>query len=153
MAVTERDLGYAKIMRELIKLERTVVKVGIQSDAGSDDDGVQIVDKAFWNEFGTNNEDGTTRIPERSFVRASFDENRKDIDTTIDRLWNGVIEGKINASRAAAILGQRHEDQVKKYVRTGSFEANAASTIAAKGSSKPLINTGEMVNSIRYEVD
>lgn len=153
MAVVERDLGYAKIMREMHKLGRMTVTVGIQSDASSDEDGVQIVEKAFWNEYGTQNEDGTSRIPERSFIRASFDENRTDIDKTIDRLWNGVMDGKLNAARAGAILGQHHEDQVKRYVRTGSFTENAASTIAAKGSSKPLIDTSEMVNSIRYEVD
>lgn len=142
MAVTERDLGYARIMREMHKLERTTVTVGIQSSESG-----EVIDKAFYNEYGTG------RIPERSFIRAAFDENRADIDTTIGRLWNGVMQGTINATRAASILGQRHEDQVKTKVRNGPFTPNAQRTIDAKGSSKPLIDTGEMVNSIRYEVD
>lgn len=146
-AVIDRDLGYAKIMRELGKLERTTVTVGLQSDAGSDDEGVRNVDKGFWNEFGT------SRIPERSFLRAAFDENRKDIDNTVDRLWNGVMQGKLDARRAANILGQRHEDQVKFKVRNGPFAPNSPATIALKGSDKPLIDNADMVNSIRYEVE
>ena len=142
MPVVERDLGYRKIMREIHKLERTTVTVGIQANESGD-----VIDKAFYNEYGTEN------IPERSFIRAAFDENRADIDTTIGRLWGGVMRGKLAAKRAAAILGQRHQDQVKTKVRNGPFTPNADSTVAAKGSSKPLIDTKEMVNSIRYEVD
>ena len=148
MPVVERDLGYRKIMRELHKLEGMTVNVGVQSNESGD-----IIDKAFYNEYGTKNEDDTVRIPERSFIRSAFDENREDINTTIERVWKGVIQGKLNAKRAASIVGQRHQDQVKTKVRNGPFTPNADSTIASKGSSKPLIDTKEMVNSIRYEVD
>lgn len=141
MSVTVKDHGYIKIMRELAVLDKTVVEIGIQSDAGAG-----VIERAFFNEYGTKN------IPERSFLRGAFDDNRKDLNDIIDRLWSGVKAGKINARKAADILGTRHETQVKAKIKSGPFEANAKSTIRAKGSSIPLIDTGEMRNSVRYEV-
>lgn len=141
MSVTVKDLGYLKIMRELAILDKTVVGVGIQSDAGEG-----VAERAFCNEYGTEN------IPERSFIRAAYDENAKDLDGVIDRLWGGVKAGKIGAKKAAEILGDRHEKQIKAKIKKGPFAANDESTIKRKKSSNPLINTGEMRNSIRYEV-
>ena len=43
-------------------------------------------------------------------------------------------------------------NDVKDYFITGNFKALSEKTIKAKGSSKPLIDTGEMRNSITYEV-
>jgi len=44
-------------------------------------------------------------------------------------------------------------DACKNYIKAGNNLApNAPSTIAQKGSSKPLIDTGSMLNSITYAV-
>lgn len=43
-------------------------------------------------------------------------------------------------------------NDVKDYFITGNFKALSEKTIKAKGSSKPLIDSGEMRNSITYEV-
>ena len=43
-------------------------------------------------------------------------------------------------------------NDVKDYFITGNFKALSEKTIKAKGSSKPLISTGELRNSITYEV-
>lgn len=145
-SVKVRDLGYERAMRETRELDRLTVTVGVQADEGADDDGVRNVDKAFWNEYGTR------RIPERSFMRSAFDENETELTATIQRLWSGALAGKLTAERAARLLGQMHEDHVKRKVRTGPFDPNAQSTVDAKGSSRPLIDTGQMVNSIRYNV-
>ena len=43
-------------------------------------------------------------------------------------------------------------NDVKDYFITGNFKALSEKTIKAKGSSKPLIDSGELRNSISYEV-
>lgn len=43
-------------------------------------------------------------------------------------------------------------NDVKDYFITGNFKALSEKTIKAKGSSKPLVDTGELRNSISYEV-
>ena len=49
----------------------------------------------------------------------------------------------------AGMLGR---DAVKNYIRQGVPPPNSPVTIARKGSSTPLIDTGSMLNSITYEV-
>lgn len=47
--------------------------------------------------------------------------------------------------RAVAVYGQ---SQAQERIRTGDFEANAPATVAAKGSSSPLVDTGRYLQSI-----
>lgn len=145
--VKVKDLGWGNILRQLGELDHIDVLVGVQADAGADKEGVRNVDKAFWNEFGTEN------IPERSFLRSAFDENEEDLHTTVARLWDAVKAGRATADQVARILGQRHEDQVKMKIKDGPFKANSPLTVALKGSTKPLIDSGQMRQSIRYVVE
>lgn len=141
MSVTVVDKGYKAIMSEVDLLNKLSVNVGIQSESGEG-----VAERAFFNEYGTRT------IPERSFMRTAFDESLPDINNTVDRLVSGVMSAKIAAQTAANVLGERHQGQIKAKIKSGTFTPNAESTIARKGSSKPLIDTGEMLNSIRYEV-
>jgi hypothetical protein len=43
------------------------------------------------------------------------------------------------------------QNDVRKAIRDLDSPPNAESTIKAKGSSNPLIDTGQMINSIRWE--
>ena len=70
------DHGYKRILRELKKLEKKPhVKVGFpieRKKTGEPKEGnefVTVLDVAIWHEFGT------VGLPERSFVRSSFDKN------------------------------------------------------------------------------
>lgn len=141
MSVTVVDKGYKAIMAEVARLNSLAVNVGIQAGSGKG-----IAERAFFNEYGTKT------IPERSFMRTAFDENLPDINSTVDRLVAGVLGAKITAQTAASVLGERHQGQIKSNVKSGTFTANSQITIDRKFSSKPLIDTGEMLNSIRYEV-
>ena len=62
----------------------------------------------------------------------------------------GSIDGAENELEKAGMIGR---DACKKYITDGTHLApNAPSTIAKKGSSTPLIDTGALLNSITYEV-
>lgn len=137
----DRDRGWKRIKRETKALTRKAVKVGIQSDGGD------VLNRAFFNEFGT------STIPARPFISTAFDENRDDLHKMKGRLWDGVIQGKINAARAAALLGEHHQNQVKEKITSIDTPPNAESTIRMKGSSNPLIDSGDMRSAVRYEVE
>jgi len=137
----DKDRGWKRIKRETKALTRKAVKVGIQSDGGD------VLNRAFFNEFGT------STIPARPFISTAFDENRDDLHEMKRRLWNGVIQGKINAARAAALLGEHHQNQVREKITSIDTPPNAESTIRMKGSSNPLIDTGQMRSAVRYEVE
>ena len=169
---TDKDKGMAKIMKQIAALSTLGVKAGITSDVGEDKgkkrvrktsksgkkskrktivenrDGPTIAQYAAWNEYGT--KDG--RIPARPFIRNWIDNNREKIEKTQARLFKQVCEGKISAEEAVAKLGQFAQDGIKRYIITGNFTPNAESTVQRKGSSRPLIDTGVMRNSIRYQV-
>ncbi len=139
--VIDTDKGWERIKRETQALSGKAVKVGIQSDAG------EVLDRAFFNEYGT------TRIPARPFVSTAFDENRDDLHAMKSRLWDGLMMGRIGADQAAALLGEHHQNQVQEKITSIQTPPNAASTVEQKGSSNPLIDTGQMRQSVRYEVE
>ena len=150
--VEERDLGWKRIQREIKAAKNASVRVGVLADAGTSDDGVDLVDIAVFNEFGTK------RAPPRPFIRGAFDEKQRDLTRLKARLWNQVLAGRLDTRRALGLLGQTHEDQVKVYMTELRTPANAASTIAAKTRAgrrgdNPLIDTGRLRASIRWTHD
>lgn len=139
--IQDIDRGWQRIKRETAALSRKAVKVGIQSDGGD------VLDRAFFNEYGT------SRIPARPFVSTAFDENRDDLHAMKSRLWDGLLMGRIGADQAAALLGEHHQNQVQEKITSIQTPPNAASTVEQKGSTNPLIDTGQMRQSVRYEVE
>lgn len=133
------DRGWNEIQRKLRQLESKKVDVGLQGDAGSD-----IVNRAFFNEFGTQD------IPERSFLRSTLTEKTNEIKNQAENLVQNL--GTTDVEQGLGRIGLYLETEIKKKVTNGNFTPNAPSTIKQKGSSKPLIDSGQMLNSIRFEI-
>lgn len=126
------------------------VKIGIMSDSGTHEGGISMVELAAIHEFGT--ADG--HVLERSFLRSTF---RAQIDAWkafAKRLLKGVVGGKMPIAQALGLLGQRAAADVKKRITTGAGipPLLAKSTVSRKGSSRPLVDTGALLNSITYVV-
>lgn len=138
----DRDLGFRRFVEQLQIAKVTEVVVGVQQ--GSTNDGQQIAEYAAYNEFGTEN------IPERSFIRSAFDEGLNDLSTDMDRRYSQVVAGTKTVYQALGLVGLRHQDQIKKKIDTNVPPPNSPVTIALKGSSHTLIDTGAMKNSIHY---
>jgi len=139
---TDRDLGLKKFIRQLQVAKVTEVVVGVQQ--GADNDGQQIAEYAAYNEFGTES------IPERSFMRSAFDENLAELKQDMDTQYGRVQAGQITVRTALGLVGLRHQDQIKNKIDTNIPPPNSPVTIAKKGSSHTLIDTGAMKNSIHY---
>lgn len=91
------------------------------------------------------------KIPQRSFLRSAFDENEAQISNQASAIVNDIIRGG-SAASGLDILGHYIEGLVKQKIRKGPFVPNAPSTIKRKRSSRPLIDTGRLRQSIRYVV-
>ena len=139
---TDRDLGLKKFIRQLQVAKVTEVVVGVQQ--GADNDGQQIAEYAAYNEFGTES------IPDRSFMRSAFDENLAELKQDMDTQYGRVQAGQITVRTALGLVGLRHQDQIKNKIDTNIPPPNSPVTIAKKGSSHTLIDTGAMKNSIHY---
>jgi hypothetical protein len=147
----DRDNGYRALVRRVYGMKAPVITVGILAEAGKEshgDDSLTVLEVAVFNEFGTD------RIPERSFIRAWFDENESRLGIAVKRMTASVIAGKRTKEQALELLAQACVGQIQKRIANGISPPNAESTIAQKGSSKPLIGvTGQLRTSISYRVD
>lgn len=144
-----RDLGMTAILRELHKVGGVHITVGVHGDAKPrSGDGADQVLVAAANEFGTS--DG--HVPERSFIRSTIDARRSQIGALTSNTLGKVADGKQTAKDAAGVVGLFVENAIKKTITVLSDPPNAPSTIARKGSSNPLIDTGQLRQAITHKV-
>jgi len=91
-------------------------------------------------------------IPERAFIRGTFDENQNLFANQAVRLLQRVILRQMTLDDFFDFMGQFMVDRVKEYMTSLRTPANSFATKGAKGSSNPLINTGRLRESITYRV-
>jgi hypothetical protein len=156
-SIQDKDLGLGEIRKNIAALSKTAVKAGIVEGSG-EHDGVAIAQYAAWNEYGVKGPpfsqygDGIWFIPPRKFIRGWTDNKAEHIKATTEKIFKKVSDGEWDADDAVKRLGEFAQDGIKSFIRTGDFKPNADRTIERKKSSKPLIDTGTMRNSVRYEV-
>jgi hypothetical protein len=156
-AIQDKNLGLNEIRKNIAALSSMAIKAGVVEGSG-EQDGVDIAQYAAWNEYGvkgppfSQNGGGIWFIPPRPFIRGWTDNKAENIKATKERIVKKVSDGTWDADDAIKRLGEFAQDGIKNFIRTGTFTDNADATKARKKSSKPLIDTGTMRNSIRYEV-
>ena len=69
------------------------------------------------------------------------------------KLSKAIIEGKMDEAKALGLLGLWAVSEVRKTIRAGIAPELAPSTIAAKGSSLALVDTGGLIASITHIVE
>ena len=150
--ITVKDLGYATIISELLKLETTFVTVGVhQAEAGGQDARNNALIGSV-HEFGTSPGIEPV-IPERSWLRSTMDSRRSDIGTVIAKAKDKVVstKGRFTAEDAGKVLALWIQGAVVSTIQKGreDWPSLAESTVRRKKSSRPLIHSGQFVGSIR----
>lgn len=155
--VIDRDRGWRAMIKAVDALAggNSYAKVGVLADDSKGgahvDDTEELTEAELAGilEFGTS--DG--RIPERSFVRSTFDEQREVLTDMGAKLLFQIIEGKISLGNALNAMGAKLAAEIKKKVTVeGVPPPNAESTIEAKGSDRPLVDTGRMINAVTWQL-
>jgi len=146
--VIDRDRGWRRIMGRYKQMRGSYVDIGLFAGKFNPEHGTQIVEYAFYNEFGTR------RIPERPFMRKTFDENKRKYARLLKDMKQKIEDGSYTVKGALAVVGmEARNDVVQMITREPSpFVPNAPSTVEKKGSSRPLIDTGEMMRAIQFAV-
>lgn len=153
--IVQKDRGLRELVKRIYDVGKPVIKVGVlDKDGGepkTEHDGtagdVTLADVATWMEFGTE------KIPARSFIRAWFDENEERVGKMLHVMLRSVIEGKRTREQALELLGQKFAAEIQARIASGIDPPLAESTIKRKGSSTPLIDTGQLRSAISYEVE
>jgi hypothetical protein len=133
-----------KYFRELKKMTDMEIQVGFQGDQKYED-GTSIAQVAAVNEFGASD------IPERPFMRQSFENHEGELQAACDAAQRLVSSGG-SAEQALQQIGVVAKGLVQDEIVNGGFAPNAESTIKKKGSEQPLIDTGTMRQSVNFVV-
>lgn len=143
------DRGANALIERVTRAARgTELRVGILekgNDAAKEGDGQTVADVATRNEFGLG-------VPERSFIRAWYDESLEQNRADWTKLHRQALRGDISEAQALGRLGVKFVGDIQKRIVAGIDPANAESTIKAKGSSTPLVDTGQLKSSVTFEV-
>lgn len=139
-----------KKLTQQFEREEMQILVGVPEGAGSyDSEGGQqltIATIAAVNEFGT--ADG--RIPARPFLSTAIEEGAPKFVRTVELGLPKVLSGEQPMSWLMHRVGNIAKGEVQQKITDIKNPPNAPATIAKKGSSNPLIDTGALRNSIDY---
>ena len=155
-----------RIRKVTTEIMNTKLKVGIMASEGSIQwiigmvheygASIKVTPKMrnFLHYKGLHLKETTTHIniPERSFIRAGYEEAKPELEKLIQRLIPLVISGKMPVNQMFETLGVTLSTKIQTYVKSVRTPPNHPMTIARKGSSQPLVDSGRMVQSITYEV-
>lgn len=144
--------GFAKVTEahRLLKASPLVVKAGVlgHKRERKEKDGFDNVEIAVTQEFGTR--DG--HVPPRSFVLAPFKANRSRYMQRLKSFATRLLLGKVSLDKVLSLIGQQMAADMKARIKEGISPPNAESTIKKKKSTKPLVDTGQLLTSITYSV-
>lgn len=152
--VKDIDKGWRRIVDELNVLNDNDVFVGIHSTAKSTDETGELTAAAIGaiHEFGT--KDG--RIPPRPWLRSSTDHYSREISEKYGEIFRQVTKGQgFSAKRGLNRLGLFAQAKVREYfARVGQdvWPDIADDTKLAKGSTKILIDSGQLRRGVTYTI-
>lgn len=127
------------------------VKVGFPAGSG------EVIDRAFYNEFGTRG--GASGggwggpIPERPFMRLAMKKGEPEFRRVAQGAAKEIVGGRASMRKALAKLGVEGQGQIQESITDLSSPPNSPVTVALKGSSKPLIDTGQMRGAVTWKID
>jgi len=142
--VTDKDMGWEKIKRELKKAHKSSVNIGYIKGKSAD---LNIL-KAIVNEYGSKK----NKIRPRPFNRYTFSKFMTDVVKFQSKLYGQILDGKQTTYPALRKIGLFYKALIQLSIRTGPWLENASSTRRRKKSTKPLIDSGEMMRDVQFKV-
>ncbi len=121
------------------------VKAGFMSGA-TYPDGTKVAMVAAIQNYGA----PAKGIPPRPFFSGMVD---KESPTWGDRLAKIIKGANYDGQLSLERMGYSIASDLQQSILATNSPALAPSTIAAKGFSKPLVDSGHMLNSVEYDVD
>lgn len=140
---------FKKLVEQLAKnVQGSHVKVGVLGDEPREDGKASNLEVAIYNEFGT------SKIPERSFLRSAFKKHEREYVDALGKLIKAHIERGYDLRRGLDLIGQKMVSDVRAQITEGAGipPPNAPATVARKKSDRPLVDTGQLIDSIAHKV-
>lgn len=136
-----------KLKKDLQQLDRIKLQLGwFDSHYGSENDNLPHAYVASLQE------EGSEKIPPRPFMRVGLKQELKTDTKAFAMMIQSVASGKSGLS-AAKTASPAFVAMLKKIMNEWSSPPNAPRTVAEKGFNNPLIDTGELRDSIQVKVE
>lgn len=135
----------------LLRARHAYVKAGVLGKAPvRTEGGITNAQLASVHEYGT------SKVPARPFIAPPFHANRESYMQILQAGYRAAVTKDDPAVfvKMLRLLGMKIVADIRKHVTAGPPIPPPLSpkTIARKGSSRPLVDTGQMIRSIDYEV-
>lgn len=117
------------------------VRVGVLENA-TYPDGTPVAMVAFWNEYGTKTS------PVRAFFRTTVSDQKKNWVLSVQNLMKMHDDPK----KVMGLIGEHMRGQIVQSINTWTDPPNAPYTVRMKGFQKPLVDSGQLMRSISFEV-
>lgn len=147
-----------KLIRNF-KRENPKVAVGFPAGEASQSN----IMKAIYNEFGTKGSGkgfSTPRgggfggpIPERPFMRNAMRSNQNKYQQFMKVSAKAILSGEVTPEVSLKRLGRMAQVDIQEEITSLSSPPNSPTTIRLKGSSNPLIDTGEMRGAVTWKLE
>ncbi len=149
--IKDTDKGYRKMLKLLTSGKKPVVQVGIFGEKGAethkDSDGLTVLEVGAFHEFGLGNN------PERSFIRGWVDENESKVVEFLGKeVERATKNGAEDFDQGLERLGLFCQSGIQARMSQGIPPPLKKATVDRKGSTVPLIDTGQLRASITYKV-
>lgn len=148
--------------RELAYIDAHEVRVGVltggalkgnQSDGASKHTGstLTVADVFSFHELGRGNN------PKRSSIVWVMDNKQGEIAALSQKCMDAVIDGKMSGEQALGLIGEKILSLAKRRIQSRIPPKLSASRLrqkrrAGKAGQTPLIHTGQMINSLRWNI-
>lgn len=159
------DHGKARLKKQLDVLKHRVALVGIPGGLTANEGKTTLATVALVLEKGSE----VMKIPPRPFMQQTREKAASGrFSKLMVLLYKAVADGKVKADKAIKTLGMAYEGEMKQIFLTGVFAPNSGLTnnggwmrnhksgkpfkVKGKGSSRPLIDTGHLRQSITNKV-
>lgn len=160
---TTKKNNFPKMEQAVAELDGRKVNVGVYGEqawlAGIHEYGcnIKVTDKmrAYLHGQGLHLKDSTKyiTIPERAFLRTGYDQNRDNLVDSVELVLPSVLDGSMDSDKFLEMVGLILSSNIKDYAIALDSPPNHPYTVERKGSSNPLVDTGDMIGSITYKVE
>lgn len=140
----------AEVARLLRTLGENQVLVGVpQSTAGRQDGGINNPSLAYLHDRGS----PANNIPARPFLEPGVEAAAEGIAQVLARAASSALAGQQNAAlRGLNQAGLIAQASIQRKIVDGPFVPLKPETVRRKGSSRPLIDTGQLRQAVTYVV-
>ena len=126
------------------------VDIGVLEGAGKTSEGYPLAELAAVHEYGSMD----LHTPERRWIRGTFEKYNDELVQMQKGIAKKLVTTEMTVEQALGLLGTWAVNKVKTHVKKDTITPDITqATKKAKGSSRPLIDTGLMVNSVTFRID